>query len=186
MLLMDKFRSGRRLLMFLCYSLGMINTITYGLNPSQLAARGYGASAEFADQANKSGASDSEGASNRTVRDTIDISGEGQKIINLARGGELASALPDARVDRDAFNAALERAQEDIKRITTLYGAVLSPATSALTSFLQEKANEKYASAESAGDAEFNKLLSAAFNDIRRITDDVGQTLQEKTASNDI
>jgi len=61
----------------------------------------------------------------RTIHDTVEISDDGTKIINLARGQELANALPDATLDRDAFNAALAKSLEDINRITTLYGGVL-------------------------------------------------------------
>jgi len=61
----------------------------------------------------------------RTIHDTVEISDDGTKIINLARGQELANALPDATLDRDAFNAALAKSLEDIGRITTLYGGVL-------------------------------------------------------------
>jgi len=62
----------------------------------------------------------------RTVRDTVDISAEGYKTVNLARGQELANALPDAKVDRVAFNAAIARALEDIDRVTTLFSQVVS------------------------------------------------------------
>ena len=59
----------------------------------------------------------------------MEISQDGQKIINLACGAELADKLRDASVDRRVFNAALERAQEDIKRITTLFRGVLNVVT---------------------------------------------------------
>ena len=65
-----------------------------------------------------------EPASHRTVRDTLEIGPQGQKLINLARGAELAHELPDAS-DREAFDAALRKAQEDVQRITTLFGTVL-------------------------------------------------------------
>ena len=61
----------------------------------------------------------------RTIHDTLDIGPEGHKIINLGRGADLIRSLPDAS-DREAFDAALEHAQQDIRRITHLFGAVLS------------------------------------------------------------
>lgn len=60
----------------------------------------------------------------RTARDTVQIGAGAQKQINLGRGAELARELPDAS-DRAAFNAALESAQADVRRITELFGAVL-------------------------------------------------------------
>ncbi len=64
--------------------------------------------------------------SRRTVRDTVEIGDSGNKRVNLARSGELAAALPDAATDRKAFDAALAAAQEDVQRITKLFGTVLS------------------------------------------------------------
>lgn len=62
----------------------------------------------------------------RTIRDVIDVGGNaGEKVVNLARGTELAAALPDATQDRDAFDAALKAALEDIQRIMSLFGGVL-------------------------------------------------------------
>ena len=61
----------------------------------------------------------------RTIHDTVEISDDGTKIINLARGQELTDALPDATLDRDAFDAALEKSLEDINRITSLFGGVI-------------------------------------------------------------
>jgi len=160
----------------------MINTITYGLDTYGQAARTYGSARDSGDVAKEQKSSEAGSSADRTARDTIEISEEGQKIINLGRGGELAAALPDARADRAAFDAALERAQEDIKRITTLFGGVLSPANG-LAEFLLEKAEERQGTSSSTSEEEFAKALSAAFNDIRRVTDEVDLTLQEKAAN---
>ena len=65
-------------------------------------------------------------SSERIIHDTVELSEDGSKIINLARGQDLADALPDATLDRDAFNAALATALEDINRITELFGGVLA------------------------------------------------------------
>ncbi|MBT6096728.1 MAG: hypothetical protein HOH04_17720 [Rhodospirillaceae bacterium] len=64
--------------------------------------------------------------SRRAVRDTVEIGDSGNKRVNLARASELAAALPDAGTDRKAFDAALAAAQEDVQRITKLFGTVLS------------------------------------------------------------
>lgn len=65
-------------------------------------------------------------APDRIIHDTIDISDEGDKIINLSRHADLTKSLPDARTNRAEFDAAISRALEDINRITTLFGAVSS------------------------------------------------------------
>jgi len=61
----------------------------------------------------------------RTIHDTVEISEDGTKIINLGRSGELADALPDAALDRKAFDTALAKSLEDINRISALFGGVL-------------------------------------------------------------
>ena len=113
----------------------------------------------------------------RIVRDTVEISEDGQKIINLTRGAELAAQLPDASADREAFNAALERAQEDIKRITTLFGGVLNLVTELQPGF--SKGGESL-----AGTAGFNPDIAAqlrqAFNVIQQISTEVGQKLRQR------
>ena len=55
-----------------------------------------------------------------TVGDTVTLSEGGQKIVNLARGRELAEEIRAAPVDKD-FTANLFKAQEDIFRITRLF-----------------------------------------------------------------
>ncbi len=56
----------------------------------------------------------------RTVGDTVTLSEGGQKIVNLARGQELAEEIRAAPVDKN-FVANLFKAQEDIFRITRLF-----------------------------------------------------------------
>jgi len=147
----------------------MINTITYGLTQAQLTGQNRASNADepARDKAETSG--------DRTVRDTIELSEEGQKIINLARGDELASALPDATQDRAAFDAALERAQEDIKRITTLFGGVLNPFGGA--DFGNVDGQDSI-----TADQEFAETLRQAFTDIREITAAVDTTIQQRRA----
>ena len=63
----------------------------------------------------------------RAVRDTVELSEGGQKIVNLARGREVAAEIRAASVDKD-FAAKLLKAQEDIFRISHLFGATLKNA----------------------------------------------------------
>ena len=107
----------------------------------------------------------------------MEISKDGQKIINLTRGAELAAQLPDAGADRVAFDLALERAQEDIKRITTLFGGVLNLVTE-----LQPRFSENGQSlAGTAGlDPDIAAQLRQAFNDIRQISAEVDQKLRQR------
>ena len=63
----------------------------------------------------------------RAVHDTIKLSEGGQKIVNLARGQELARQVRTAPVDED-FMANLAKAQEDILRITRLFGETFKAA----------------------------------------------------------
>ena len=58
--------------------------------------------------------------SERTVRDTVTLTEGGQKIVNLARGQELAEEIRAAPLDKN-FLASLFKAQEDIFRITRLF-----------------------------------------------------------------
>ena len=113
----------------------------------------------------------------RTVRDTVEISEDGQKIINLSRGAELAAQLPDADADREAFDAALERAQEDIKRITALFGGVLN-----LTMELQPRFLEDGQSLTGmAGlDPDIAAQLRQAYNDIWKISNEVDKKLRQR------
>ena len=147
----------------------MVNTITYGLPASY-----YTTQHRKPDGGN---ARSYEVDGDRTVRDTVEISEDGQKIINLTRGAELAAQLPDASADREAFNAALERAQEDIKRITTLFGGVLNLVTE-----LQPRFSEDGESlVGTAGlDPDIAAQLRQAFNDIRQISAEVDQKLRQR------
>ena len=111
------------------------------------------------------------------VRDTLEISEDGQRIINLTRGAELAAQLPDAGADREAFNEALERAQEDIKRITTLFGGVLNLVTE-----LQPRFSEDGQSLRGTDwvEPDIAAQLRQAFNDIRQISAEVDQNLRQR------
>ncbi len=60
----------------------------------------------------------------RTVGDTVTLTEGGQKIVNLARGGELAKQIRAAPVDKD-FAANLLKAQEDIFRINLLFSETI-------------------------------------------------------------
>ena len=60
----------------------------------------------------------------RTIHDTVTLSDGGQKIVNLARGGELAREIRAAPVDKD-FTVNLLKAQEDIFRITRLFSETI-------------------------------------------------------------
>lgn len=55
----------------------------------------------------------------RTIRDTVSLSAGGQKIVNLARGQELAAEIRNAPLDEN-FEGTLARALEDVFRITRL------------------------------------------------------------------
>ena len=65
--------------------------------------------------------------SGRAVHDTVELSEGGQKIINLARGREVAAEIRAAPLDED-FAAKLLKAQEDIFRISRLFGATIRNA----------------------------------------------------------
>ena len=147
----------------------MVNTITYGLPASYYTThhrKQDGGNARF-----------DEPDGDRTVRDTVEISQDGQKIINLTRGAELAAELPYAGADRKAFDAALERAQEDIKRITTLFGGVLNLVTGSRPRFYEDGQSL-------TGTAELDPDIAAqlrqAFNDIRQISAKVEQKLRQR------
>lgn len=61
-----------------------------------------------------------------TAKDTVSLSEEGQKIVNLARGEELANAIRNAPKDSDKdFAATLREAGRDIFRITRLFGETI-------------------------------------------------------------
>lgn len=60
------------------------------------------------------------GLAGRTIHDTVDISGDGAKAVNLSRGRELASEFRSKSADRD-FATDLRKALEDIMRITRLF-----------------------------------------------------------------
>lgn len=56
----------------------------------------------------------------RTIRDTVTLSNGGQKIVNLARGTELANEFRNALVDTD-YGGKLAKAFEDIARVARLF-----------------------------------------------------------------
>jgi|GEM_PF-6919350 len=56
----------------------------------------------------------------RAIRDTVDLSGEGQKIVNLNRVDELGDDIRNASVDI-SFADRLREASEDILRINELF-----------------------------------------------------------------
>ena len=68
----------------------------------------------------KNGSAGEPARGERTVRDTVTLTEGGQKIVNLARGRELAEEIRAAPVDKN-FLANLFKAQEDIFRITRLF-----------------------------------------------------------------
>ena len=55
----------------------------------------------------------------RTIQDTVALSGSSQEIVNLARSGEFADEIRIAPLDKD-FATNLLKAQEDISRIIRL------------------------------------------------------------------
>lgn len=83
-----------------------------------------GGSALSTQSANKDKTSGEPAPGGRTIFDTVTLSGSGQKIVNLARGQELAEEIRAAPVDKD-FAANLFKAQEDIFRITRLFTETL-------------------------------------------------------------
>ncbi len=70
---------------------------------------------------------DSRPSSDRTVKDTVTLSDGGQKIVNLARGNELAAEFRSKPVD-EGFFAALARAREDVLRIGRLFTETIKAA----------------------------------------------------------
>ena len=153
----------------------MVNTITFGLSQSQLAG-----DSRVAGRDDK--APSEPPSADRTVRDTIEISADGQKIVNLARGAELAAELPDAAEDRQAFDAALKKAQEDIKRITDLFGGVLGQGvgTRSASSFAPDQAG----GANAPSGAEFAATLRQALEDVRKIPEQFSRNLQDSARRN--
>ncbi len=65
-------------------------------------------------------ADDKAAADPRTVRDTVTLSDSGQKIVNLARGYELAKEIRTAPTDKGFFDK-LGRALTDVFRIGKLF-----------------------------------------------------------------
>lgn len=61
----------------------------------------------------------------RARLDTVTLSANGQKIVNLNRAQELGAELR-AEKDPDAFREKLRLAMEDIRRIGKLFGEVIS------------------------------------------------------------
>ncbi len=92
-----------------------------------IARRQAGASAAPAAGAPKARGAGLPAPGDRTVRDTVTLSEGGHKIVNLARGLELAGEIRAAPVDKEFF-ANLLKAQEDIFRITRLFGETIKAA----------------------------------------------------------
>ena len=65
----------------------------------------------------------------RTIRDTVTLSNGGQKIVNLARGNELANEFRNAPVDAD-YGKRLTKAFEDISRVARLFTETFKSAFS--------------------------------------------------------
>ena len=65
----------------------------------------------------------------RTIRDTVTLSDGGQKIVNLARGNELANEFRNAPVDGD-YGKKLAKAFEDISRVARLFTETFKSAFS--------------------------------------------------------
>ncbi|MCH7936241.1 MAG: hypothetical protein IH994_04005 [Proteobacteria bacterium] len=86
----------------------------------QAAAAGAAPAPSASKGANKVGGTGEPALAERTVGDTVTLSEGGQKIVNLARGRELAEEIRTAPLDKD-FVAKLLKAQEDIFRITRLF-----------------------------------------------------------------
>ncbi len=61
-----------------------------------------------------------ERSADRTIHDTVDISGGGGKVANLARSRELANEIRSRPVDEN-FATELRKALEDVFRITRLF-----------------------------------------------------------------
>jgi len=70
---------------------------------------------------------DADAAGDRTVRDTISLSADGQKIVNLNRGAELAADLKTQDVGLD-FAKSLQKAFDDIFRIGRLFTETIKTA----------------------------------------------------------
>ncbi len=96
-------------------------TNLFNAHPS---AGGRVAPAPFAPSANKGEGAGEPAPADRTIHDTVTLSEGGHKIVNLARGGELAKKIRAAPVDKD-FAANLLKAQEDIFRINLLFSETI-------------------------------------------------------------
>ena len=94
----------------------------------------------------------------------------------------MSAQLPDASADRAAFDAALERAQVDIKRITTLFSGVLNLVAESQPRFSED---DQSLSAAVALDPDITTQLHRAFKDIRRISAEVGHRLQQRQSEFD-
>ena len=92
-----------------------------------IARRQTGAGAAPAPAAAKGEGGGAPAPTGRAVHDTVTLSEGGHKIVNLARGQELAREIRAAPVDENFF-ANLLKAQEDINRITHLFGETLKAA----------------------------------------------------------
>ncbi len=60
----------------------------------------------------------------RFIRDTVELSDDGQKIINLSRGAELADEVRNKPVDKD-FASFLTDAMADVKRVSQIFSGTI-------------------------------------------------------------
>jgi len=63
----------------------------------------------------------------RAIHDTVDISGDGGKMVNLTRSRELANEIRSGSADEN-FAADLRKALEDVFRITRLFKEAIQTA----------------------------------------------------------
>ncbi|MBT7248287.1 MAG: hypothetical protein HN877_03590 [Rhodospirillaceae bacterium] len=142
-------------------------------------------------------------SADRVSRDTLELSEQGQKIVNLARANELAAALPNAGTDRQAFDAALKRGEEDIRRITDIFAQVslavsgrfgtgqdqasdtgadvirLSDDSEKVVNLNQARVLAERIRAGNEADSDVVRALENARHDIKRITELFTETIRE-------
>ena len=63
----------------------------------------------------------------RTIHDTVDISGDGGQVVNLTRSRELANEIRSRSADEN-FVTDLRKALEDVFRITRLFKEAVKTA----------------------------------------------------------
>lgn len=67
---------------------------------------------------------DTASAQGRTVHDTVSLSENGQKIVNLDRAASLAETIKSAPIDKD-FATTLKQATDDMFRIGKLFSQTI-------------------------------------------------------------